>query len=95
MSGRPKQPGYNVQFAEKVKREVGIPTRAVGMIATPQQAEAIVAEGRADMVAIGRAFLDDPHWCWHAAAALGAEVERPPQYRRAAPSMWSGTTHRP
>jgi NADPH2 dehydrogenase len=87
--------GYNVQFAEKVKREVGIPTRAVGMIATPQEAEAIVAEGRADMVAIGRAFLDDPHWCWHAAAALGAEVERPPQYRRAAPSMWSGTTHRP
>jgi NADPH2 dehydrogenase len=61
--------GFNVQFAEKVKREVGIPTRAVGLIASPQQAEAIVAEGKADMVALGRAFLDDPHWGWHAAKA--------------------------
>ena len=86
--------GFNVQFAEKVKREVGIPTRAVGLIATPQQAEAIVAEGKADMVALGRAFLDDPHWGWHAAAALGAEVARPPQYLRAAPKMWPGAALR-
>jgi NADPH2 dehydrogenase len=86
--------GYNVQFAEKVKREVRLPTRAVGMIAAPEQAEAIVAEGRADMVAIGRAFLDDPHWAWHAAQALGAEVERPPQYRRVAPNMWPGAALR-
>jgi NADPH2 dehydrogenase len=86
--------GFNVQFAEKIKREVGIPTRAVGLIASPQQAEAIVAEGKADMVALGRAFLDDPHWGWHAAAALGAEVARPPQYLRAAPKMWPGAAYR-
>ncbi len=86
--------GFNVQFAEKVKREVGIATRAVGLIATPKQAEAIVAEGRADMVAIARAFLDDPHWGWHAAAALGAEVARPPQYLRASPKMWPGAAYR-
>ncbi len=57
----------NVQFAEKVKREAGIATRAVGLIATPKQAETIVADGKADMVAMARAFLDDPHWGWHAA----------------------------
>jgi NADPH2 dehydrogenase len=86
--------GFNVQFAEKVKREVGLPTRAVGLIATPGQAEAIVAEGKADMVAIGRAFLDDPHWGWHAAAKLGAEVARPPQYLRATPKLWAGAAIR-
>ena len=47
------------------------------------EAEAIVAEGSADMVALARAFLDDPHWAWHAAQALGGEVAHPPQYRRA------------
>jgi NADPH2 dehydrogenase len=82
--------GFNVQFAETVKREVGLPTRAVGMIISPQQAEAIVADGKADMVAIGRAFLDDPHWGWHAAAALGADVARPPQYLRSGPKLWAG-----
>src|SRR5262245_16082003 len=51
----------NVQFAEQVKREAGIATRAVGLIATPRQAETIVAEGKADMVALARAFLDNPH----------------------------------
>jgi NADPH2 dehydrogenase len=86
--------GFNVQFAEKVKREVGLPTRAVGMIVTPRQAEAIVAERKADMVAIGRAFLDDPHWGWHAAAELGADVARPPQYRRAEPKQWAGLSLR-
>ena len=67
----------NVPFAEKVKREAGIATRTVGLIATPKQAEAIVAEGKADMVALARAMLDDPHWGWHAAHALGAEVRAP------------------
>jgi NADPH2 dehydrogenase len=86
--------GFNVQFAEKVKREVGLPTRAVGMIVTPKQAEAIVAEGKADMVAIGRAFLDDPHWGWHAAAALGADVARPPHYLRAGPKQWAAASWR-
>jgi NADPH2 dehydrogenase len=91
---RAPTPGFNVPFAETVKREVGLPTRTVGLIATPQQAEAIVAEGKADMVALARAFLDDPHWGWHAAAALGAEVARPPQYLRAAPKLWAGAALR-
>src|SRR5262245_31957286 len=59
---RAPTPGFNVPFAEKVRREAGIATRTVGLIATPKQAEAIVAEGRADMVALARAFLDNPHW---------------------------------
>ena len=86
--------GFNVQFAAKVKREVGIATRAVGLIASAKQAEAIVAEGKADMVALARAFLDDPHWGWHAAHALGAEVARPNQYLRATPKLWAGASNR-
>jgi 2,4-dienoyl-CoA reductase-like NADH-dependent reductase (Old Yellow Enzyme family) len=84
----------NVQFAEKVKRKAGIATRTVGLIATPKQAEAIIAEGKADMVALARAMLDDPHWGWHAAQALGAEVVRPRQYQRAAPKVWAGASYR-
>jgi NADPH2 dehydrogenase len=84
----------NVQFAEKVKREVGIATRTVGLIATPKQAETIIAEGQADMVALARAMLDDPHWGWHAAQTLGAEVPRPKQYQRAAPKVWAGASYR-
>jgi len=91
---RAPTPGFNVPFAEKVKREVGIPTRTVGLIATPKQAELIVADGKADMVALARAFLDDPHWGWHAAAALGADVARPKQYLRAAPKMWPGAGYK-
>jgi NADPH2 dehydrogenase len=91
---RAPTPGFNVPFAEKVKREAGIATRTVGLIATPKQAEAIVADGKADMVALARAFLDDPHWGWHAAAALGADVARPKQYLRAAPKMWPGASYK-
>ena len=69
-------------------RQAGIATRTVGLIATPRQAEAIVADGKADMVALARAVLDDPHWGWHAAQVLGAEVARPKQYQRAAPKVW-------
>ena len=85
----PTGPGYNVPIAERVKEEAGVATRVVGLITTPQQAEAIVAEGKADMVALARAMLDDPRWGWHAAAALGAETERAPQYLRAAPKLWA------
>jgi hypothetical protein len=46
------------------------------------------------MVVLGRAVLDDPHWGWHAAAALGAEVDRPLQYQRAAPKLWPGAALR-
>ena len=88
----PTAPGYNVPAAERVRREAGIPSRAVGLVTTPQQAEDIVAEGKADMVAIGRAFLDDPHWAWEAARQLGGEVERPNQYLRVGRSLWSGVS---
>jgi NADPH2 dehydrogenase len=83
----------NVPFAEKVRRGAGIATRTVGLIATPRQAEAVVAEGKADMVALARAMLDNPHWGWHAAQVLGAEVARPPQYQRAAPKVWAGASY--
>jgi 2,4-dienoyl-CoA reductase-like NADH-dependent reductase (Old Yellow Enzyme family) len=81
---------YQVPFAARVRREAGIATQAVGLITTAGQADAIVAEGRADMVAMARAFLDDPRWAWQAARELGAEIMLPPQYRRAAPPSWPG-----
>jgi len=78
-------PGYQVPFAEIVRTEVGLPTIAVGLITEPRQAEAIVERGRADMVALARAFLCDPRWPWHAATALGGKVDGPRQYWRALP----------
>ena len=90
----PVTPAYNAPLAEKVKREAGIATRAVGLIAAPKQAEAIVAEGKADMVALARAMLDNPHWGWNAALELGADVARPPQYARVAPKLWPGAAYR-
>jgi 2,4-dienoyl-CoA reductase-like NADH-dependent reductase (Old Yellow Enzyme family) len=81
---------YQVPFAAQVKKQVGIATRAVGMIVTPHQAEDIVASGQADMVAIARGFIDNPRWMWHAAEALGAEVAYPPQYERGQPKYWPG-----
>jgi 2,4-dienoyl-CoA reductase-like NADH-dependent reductase (Old Yellow Enzyme family) len=86
----PTAPGYNAPLAEQVRRETGIATRVVGLIATPRQAEALVAEGKADMVALARAMLHNPHWGWHAALDLGADVARPPQYQRTAPKLWPG-----
>jgi len=86
----PSGPGYNVDIAADVRRETGIATRAVGLIAAPKQAEAVVAEGKADMVALARAMLDDPHWGWRAARVLGGEVKRPPQYLRSGAKMWPG-----
>jgi 2,4-dienoyl-CoA reductase-like NADH-dependent reductase (Old Yellow Enzyme family) len=80
----------NVPFAEEVRRKTGIATRTVGLIATPRRAEAVIAEGKADMVALARAMLDNPHWGWHAAKVLGADVARPKQYQRAAPNVWAG-----
>ena len=85
----PSEPGYNVPIAERIKREAGIATRVVGLVYEPEQAEAIVRDGKADMVAMARAFLDDPHWGWHAAKTLGADIPRPPQYLRAGPKLWA------
>jgi 2,4-dienoyl-CoA reductase-like NADH-dependent reductase (Old Yellow Enzyme family) len=93
-SRAPTDPGYNVPLAEQVRRESGLPVRAVGMIVSAKQADAIVAEGKADMIAMARAFLDDPHWGWHAAQALSADVARPVQYARSAPALWPGAALR-
>ncbi|BBP04803.1 NADH-dependent flavin oxidoreductase [Sulfuriferula plumbiphila] len=81
----PLGPNYQLPLAEKIRSETGLPTIAVGLITEPEQAETIVAEGRADMVALARGILFDPRWPWHAAAKLGAQVEAPPQYWRSQP----------
>jgi len=86
----PVAPNYQVPLAERIKREAGIATRAVGLIVDAGQAEQIIASGQADMVAMARAFLDDPRWVWHAAERLGASVTYPPQYDRLKPKMWPG-----
>lgn len=76
------KPGYQVAFSEAIRKASGLPTMAVGLITRPEQAEAILAEGKADMIAIARALLHDPMWAWRAADALGAEVSVPNQYLR-------------
>jgi len=81
----PLGPGYQVQFARAIRRSTGARTMAVGLINAPEQAQAIVASGEADLVAMARAFLWDPRWVWHAAASLGATVVPPQQYLRSAP----------
>ncbi len=78
-------PGYQVPFAEIVRNEIGLATMAVGLITEPRQAEAIIAEGRADLVALARGMLFDPRWPWQAAAELGGTVVGPRQYWRALP----------
>jgi hypothetical protein len=66
------------------------------LIVDPHQAEAIIADGKADLVALARAFLDDPRWAWHAADVLGvsAAAPCPIQYRRARPDAWPGAALR-
>lgn len=86
----PVGPGYQVPFAERVKRETGIATGAVGLITEPMQAEEIVASGKADFVSLARAMLFNPRWAWHAALALDGEAYYPPQYERCAPRAWPG-----
>ena len=81
----PVGPGFQVQFAARIRREAAIPTAAVGLITEAAQAEAIVANGEADMVLLARELLRDPYWPVHAAAALGATATWPEQYLRAAP----------
>jgi NADPH2 dehydrogenase len=90
----PTGPGYNVPIAERIKRDAGVATRVVGLITTPAQAEAIIEQGQADMVALARGMLDDPRWGWHAAQSLGAEVARVPQYLRAGPKLWAPAAQR-
>jgi 2,4-dienoyl-CoA reductase-like NADH-dependent reductase (Old Yellow Enzyme family) len=68
-------PGFQLPFSEKIRKEAGIATMAVGLILTPQQAEEALAAGRADLIAVGREALFDPNWPVHAAQALGADTE--------------------
>jgi 2,4-dienoyl-CoA reductase-like NADH-dependent reductase (Old Yellow Enzyme family) len=83
-------PGYQVPFAEAIKTTADVNTIAVGLITETQQAEAIIASGKADLVALARAMLYDPRWPWHAAAQLGATVEAPPPYWRSQPHGQKG-----
>lgn len=78
----PLEPGYQVPFAARIRREAGIATAAVGLITTPHQAGAIVAEGQADMVLLAREQLRDPYFPRTAAKALGEILEAPLQYQR-------------
>jgi 2,4-dienoyl-CoA reductase-like NADH-dependent reductase (Old Yellow Enzyme family) len=79
----PVGPGYQVPFAEAVRRQARIATGAVGAITEPEQAEKIVASGQADAVLLARQFLREPYWTQRAAAALGASAPWPKQYGRA------------
>ncbi|MGZ4499301.1 MAG: NADH:flavin oxidoreductase/NADH oxidase [Nocardioidaceae bacterium] len=80
----PVGPGDQVQFARRVREEAGVASGAVGLITEAKQAEEIVAEGAADVVLLARALLRDPHWALRAAHELGATVDWPKQYERAA-----------
>ena len=87
----PVGPGYQVPFAERVKRETGITTGAVGLITDPHQAEDIIAGGKADFISLARVLLFNPRWGQHAAITLGAEaIAMPgaPQYDRISAKMW-------
>lgn len=84
----PTEPGYMVPYAERIRAETGMPTMAVGMIILPEQAEDVVASGKADMVAVARGFLDNPRWALHAAAALGVPARPVRQYARLNPGRW-------
>jgi len=79
----PLGPGYQVAFAAQVRRETGLPTGAVGMITSPQQADTIIRTGQADMVLLARELLRNPLWALHAAKALHATPRTPNQYLRA------------
>ena len=81
--GLPRGPGFQVPLAEGLRKATGVPSVAVGLITEPEQAEAILQEGRADLIAIGRAALDDPNWALHATLALGDRLDYsawPPEY---------------
>lgn len=89
----PLEPGYQVPFAAAIKAAISIPVIAVGLITEPEQAEAILTEHKADAIALARAILYDPHWPWHAAAALGAKVTAPRQYWRSQPRQFKDLFH--
>ena len=83
----PVGPGFQVPLSERIRQETGMTTIAVGLITEPRQAETILSEGKADMVALGRGMLYNPRWVWHAADQLGAQIKYPQQYQRCRPSQ--------
>jgi 2,4-dienoyl-CoA reductase-like NADH-dependent reductase (Old Yellow Enzyme family) len=84
----PVGPGYQVPLARAVKAATSMPVVAVGLITDYDHAEAIIASGDADMIALARGILYDPRWPWHAAAHLGAKVRAPKQYLRSQPRQF-------
>lgn len=92
----PLGPLYQVPLAQAVRQGSGLPTIAVGMITEPQQAEAVLQAGDADLIGLARAFLYDPRWAWHAGAALGAQLQANERYWRCLPreaaKLFSGVT---
>jgi 2,4-dienoyl-CoA reductase-like NADH-dependent reductase (Old Yellow Enzyme family) len=79
----PVGPGYQVKFAEEIRKKAGIATGAVGMITEPEQADAILKAGQADLVIMARELLRDPYWPRRAAQVLGEKIKPPVQYERA------------
>jgi NADPH2 dehydrogenase len=86
----PLATGYQVPFARAIRAATGMATTAVGLITEPAEAEALLQAGDADLVALARAFLDDPRWGWHAAEKLGVTLQLPRQFNRVAPKVWPG-----
>lgn len=80
-------PGYQLDFAQAIGQQAGIPVLAVGQITEPLQAETILRSGQADAVALARGMLWDPRWVWHAAKELDAEIQLPAPYSRCNPAM--------
>jgi len=81
----PVGPGFQVSFAERIRKEAGVPTAAVGLITEAKQADEIIANGQADIVLLAREMLRDPYFPLHAASVLGESMTWPRQYLRAAP----------
>jgi 2,4-dienoyl-CoA reductase-like NADH-dependent reductase (Old Yellow Enzyme family) len=87
------EPNYQVPFARTIRRRTRIPVAAVGLITEARQAEAVLAEGSADVIMVGRALLQDPHWPQRAAYALGEDIYWPNQYLRVKPT-WPNPNRR-
>ena len=81
------KPGYQVPFAADIRRESGLPVAAVGLITDAEQANTILANGEADLIAMARELLRDPYWPLHAAHTLGQDISWPKQYERAKPPL--------
>lgn len=84
----PLEPGFQVPIAKIIRDRTGVIVRAVGLIVTGEQAEKVLADECADFVAIGRAFLNDPRWTWHAAKELGVSFTNTPQYKFCQAGFW-------